>query len=83
MKYFRSVTGETFVGYLTRLPVEKAAQLLEETRIPIGEIAAACGFSDQSYFDKLFRRHFTLTPREGRNRAEGERTRVMALERRK
>lgn len=83
MKYFRSVTGETFVGYLNRLRVEKAAQLLEETGLSIAEIAAASGFADQSYFDKVFRRRFQITPREARSRAEQERKRVVALDRRR
>ena len=64
MRYFRTVTGETFVAYLTRLRLERAAQLLEEGSLSIAEIATAVGFSDQSYFDRLFRRHFGKTPTE-------------------
>jgi AraC-like DNA-binding protein len=62
MRYFRTVTGETFVAYLTRLRLERAAQLLEEGQLSIAEVANAVGLSDQSYFDRLFRRHFGRTP---------------------
>ena len=66
VRYFKRVTGQTFVPYLSRLRLEKALQLLKETEMSIAEIAAAVGFSDQSYFDKTFRRHFNQSPREMR-----------------
>lgn len=65
MKYFNAATGETFVSYLTRLRVERAMQMLEESAKAIAEIAAAGGF-DQSYFDKMFRRYFERVPRDVR-----------------
>lgn len=66
MKYFKRVTGRTFVSYLTRLRLERAAELLERTSLSIAEISYAVGFADQSYFDRVFRRHFSRTPREVR-----------------
>lgn len=66
MKYFKRVTGETFVSYFTRLRLERAAELLEGSSMPIAEISYAVGFPDQSYFDRVFRRHFSKTPREVR-----------------
>lgn len=70
MRYFRTVTGETFVSYLTRLRLERAAQMLEENSLSIAEIASAVGFSDQSYFDRVFRRHFGRTPISHRREPE-------------
>jgi AraC-like DNA-binding protein/mannose-6-phosphate isomerase-like protein (cupin superfamily) len=66
MKYFKRVTGRTFITYLTRLRLERAAELLEHTRLSIAEISYSVGFADQSYFDRVFRRHFSRTPREVR-----------------
>ena len=66
MKYFKVATGETFVSFLTRLRVERAMQMLEEGNKTIAEIAAEVGFSDQSYFDKMFRRYFKCAPRDVR-----------------
>lgn len=68
MRYFRRATGTTFVSYLTRLRLNRAAQLIVETNRSIAEIATETGFSDQSYFDRVFRRHFSSTPREMRLR---------------
>jgi AraC-like DNA-binding protein len=68
MRYFKRVTGETFVAHLTRLRIERAAQLLKETDLSIAQVANAVGFSDQSHFDRVFRRHFQVTPREARRR---------------
>ena len=66
MKYFKRVTGRTFISYLTQLRLERAADLLERTSLSVAEISYSVGFADQSYFDRVFRRHFSRTPREVR-----------------
>jgi AraC-like DNA-binding protein len=68
MRYFRHVTGVTFIAYLTQLRLDKATRLLMGTDEPIGSIAAAAGFCDQSYMDRVFQRHYGCTPREMRVR---------------
>jgi AraC-like DNA-binding protein len=68
MKYFKRVTGRTFISYLTRLRLERAADLLERTSLSVAEISYSVGFADQSYFDRVFRRHFSYTPREIRRK---------------
>jgi AraC family transcriptional activator of mtrCDE len=70
MKYFKGVTGETFVSYLNRLRAEKAGQLLEETSLSVAEVATEVGFADQSYFVKVFRRYFGRTPSEVRGKLQ-------------
>ena len=65
-KFFKAATGETFVAYLTRLRVERAGQLLQQTDQSVAEIASAVGFADQSHFDRMFRRYFQRTPTEVR-----------------
>jgi len=66
MKYFKRVTGRTFISYLTRLRLERAEELLKRTSLSVAEISHSVGFADQSYFDRVFRRHFSRTPREVR-----------------
>lgn len=66
MKVFKKVSGMTFVAHVTRVRIMKGLQLLRETDLTIAEIAARCGFSDQSYFDRRFRQAFGKTPREWR-----------------
>ena len=38
--------------------LQKAAQLLVNTENNIQEIATDCGFDDNNYFSKLFKRHY-------------------------
>jgi AraC-like DNA-binding protein len=66
MRYFRAATGMTFVSYLTHIRLHNAARLLKDSALTIGEVADACGFSHQSYFDRQFRVEFSMTPREYR-----------------
>ena len=58
----------TPTAYLTRHRVDAAARLLRESSMSAAEIAAACGFSDASYFGKVFRRAFGCTPAQYRRR---------------
>jgi AraC-like DNA-binding protein len=62
MRAFKQVAGMTLVAYLNHVRLSRAARLLVETHQTVGEIAYAAGFSDQSYFDKLFKRSFGATP---------------------
>ena len=63
---FRQVTGTTFKEHLNRMRIEEAERLLTNTDYPILEIAIACGYRDQSYFTKVFKKYTGLTPRQYR-----------------
>ena len=63
---FKQVTGQTFKEYLNHVRIQEAQRLLTHTDYPIMEISIACGFSDQSYFTKVFRKYTGLTPRQYR-----------------
>jgi AraC-like DNA-binding protein len=56
------------VAYLNHVRLRNAAHLLRETDQSIADIANASGFSDQSYFDRRFKRAFGQTPKEFRAR---------------
>ena len=66
MKTFKRVAGMTLVAYLNHVRLANGSRLLRETELTIAEIASQVGFSDQSYFDKRFKRAFGRTPREFR-----------------
>ncbi|QJD28840.1 AraC family transcriptional regulator [Methylococcus geothermalis] len=58
-------SGESFTETVNRLRLEQAKRMLEDPgcdRLRIGEIAFATGFSDFTYFNRLFRRRFGDTP---------------------
>ncbi len=69
MKTFKQVAGMTLVAYLNHVRLAHGARLLRETDKSIAEIASEAGFSDQSYFDKRFKRAFGQVPKEFRRHA--------------
>lgn len=60
---FLAVFHLTPQKYLRKLRLRLASRALVATRGSIAEVAASCGFSDQSHFAREFRRHFGRTPR--------------------
>lgn len=54
IRAFRETTGVTPYRWLLTRRVERARQLVEETDLPLAEIATACGFSDQSHLSRHF-----------------------------
>lgn len=65
-RLFRQQHGLSFQAYLQRLRVEKAAELLRTTRLPIARIAKRVGYRDVSRFGQHFKRRFEATPVEYR-----------------
>lgn len=69
---FRRDFGESVMEYLTRIRMETAVDLLNRTDQRIGEIASLCGYPDQNYFCRLFKRYYGMNPGEVRKgRAPG------------
>ena len=68
MRFFVQMTGCSFISYLNRFRIAKAQELLVKTSKSIAEIAQDVGFCDQSYFGLVFRKLFSMTPREYRRR---------------
>ena len=59
---FRSSFGRTPAQYLTWLRLDRARAMLEQTRVPIAEIASVVGFRSPSHFTQAFRLQFGETP---------------------
>ena len=59
---FKKEMGENFSNYLNRLRVERAMAMLTGTAKPLNEIAKLCGFEDQSWFSKTFKRITGASP---------------------
>lgn len=64
-RHYRMTIGE----YIRRRRVEHASELLSNSDLSLAEIASACGFSDQSHFCALFKKHSGLTPAKFRKLA--------------
>lgn len=59
---FRSIHGVSPYAYLSRLRLERAMRLIEETTLPLGDIAARTGHADQSALTRRMRQHGHLSP---------------------
>lgn len=68
-KVFKNVIGITPFEYMMDKRIKKSKQLLTITNIPISDIAISCGFTDQSYFGKVFREKTGYTPLNYRNKS--------------
>lgn len=59
---FKKETGETFVEYLTRLRLEEAMRMLEETDEKIYSVAEKTGYPDAGYFSYIFKKKYGISP---------------------
>lgn len=59
---FKKETGMTVTAYVNRSRLEHAIFLLNSTDLPIQEIALQCGFEDNNYFIRVFRKSMGTTP---------------------
>jgi len=66
MKRFRASFRQTPHQYIMELRVNRARELLEQSNLPIVEIAALCGFADQTHLGVVFRRLVGVTPSQYR-----------------
>ena len=64
---FRQEFGTTPIAYLQRYRVNQAKHLLRDTDRAITEIALDVGFSDNSYFSRVFRRITGMSPEKFRH----------------
>jgi AraC-like DNA-binding protein len=59
----------TFAGYLLKLRIERAKQLLAGTQLNLQRIAQLCGLSTRHYLGRVFKRTVNMTPVAYRNQA--------------
>ena len=65
-RQFKAQVGVSFAEYLNRARVEQARELLLRTDADVIDIAMRTGFRNVSYFNRIFKRCFGITPREVR-----------------
>lgn len=69
---FKEQTGFTFSEYLTRRRLQRAKELLAQTRMPIGEIAEQVGYQTAKYFIKVFKDSESISPSQYRRQVSDE-----------
>jgi AraC family transcriptional regulator len=62
IRAFKQVTGMPPYRWLLMQRVKHAKMLLRGTKLPIAEIAVACGFADQSHLTRAFSKAFRISP---------------------
>jgi AraC-like DNA-binding protein len=71
-RQFHRVFSLTPQEFLIKTRIAAACRLLRTTDRALSEVAAECGFSDQSSFTQHFKRRLGVTPRAFRQSAEGD-----------
>jgi AraC-like DNA-binding protein len=77
-KLFHAKERVTFEGYLMRLRVERAEQLLAGTTLGLGRVAQLSGLSTGDYLGRVFKRATGETPIGYRKRARRERGPILS-----
>ncbi|MBO0132238.1 GlxA family transcriptional regulator [Agrobacterium burrii] len=65
-RQFHSNTGCSPSRFYVKLRVERARSLLEQTAMPVVDVAVACGFTSSSHFAKVYRTNEGESPIETR-----------------
>lgn len=74
---FKESLSISFKDYLLKVRIDHAKKLLLDTNLPVSEIASRAGFSDESYFNTVFRKITAASPgkyRKGLHEAIYERS---------
>ncbi|WP_223591942.1 response regulator transcription factor [Neobacillus bataviensis] len=67
-RYFKRLAGENFTDYIHRFKMKTAEKLLKEKEDSIEIIASQLGYSDRTYFSKIFKKHTGYSPGEYKSR---------------
>ena len=63
-KVYKSITGESLKGYISRMRLEKAQDLLRAGRLRNREVGLAIGFGTEQSFNRFFKTMCKMTPQE-------------------
>jgi two-component system response regulator YesN len=63
-RYFKKLAGENFTDYIHRFKMKTAEKMLREKEDSIEDVANRLGYSDRTYFSKIFKKHTGYSPGE-------------------
>lgn len=70
IKAFVNTMGTSPYHWFIRRRVTRSVELLRDPNLSLAQIAAECGFSDQSHFTRVFSRYVGVSPGKWRKRLE-------------
>lgn len=65
-KRFRELVGQTMFGYLSQLRIQRAKEMLKNTKITVDDIALNVGYESERAFSKTFGKYVGMTPKQYR-----------------
>ena len=70
MRFFKTHVGMTCTEYINALRLERAWQLLQSGRYSVIDVAFSSGFHNLSYFYRVFKKKYHMTPKEALTQVE-------------
>ena len=67
---FKELYGQSVNGYIRAVKMKKAKELLEESIMNLSQITHAIRIASPSYFRRLFKEFYQITPSEYRKRRD-------------
>jgi len=64
---FKKETGKSLSSYINYVRIEKSKQILLDRSVSLVDVAGLCGFDDQSYFSKVFKKSVGISPKKFRD----------------
>lgn len=71
-RLFKEVTGQTVMDYLRFARCFNAKTMLASGQYSVSEAAERCGFINSSYFTKMYKKYFGITPSETRRQIKNK-----------
>lgn len=63
-RLFKRHTGKTIPEYINDVRLEKAAKWIKNSALTVSEIAQRAGYQNESYFFRVFKEKYGITPRQ-------------------
>ncbi|WP_163536177.1 AraC family transcriptional regulator [Gracilibacillus sp. YIM 98692] len=61
-RVFNKEVGESIPNYINRIRADKAAEMLQFSKLTVQEIGEYVGFYDLNYFTKVFKKYYQMPP---------------------
>lgn len=78
-RVFRGMTGESLMGFVRRLRLERSAQRLKYGEAPVTELAFAAGYASHEAFTRAFHARFGVSPSSFRQRERWQPSEAVAM----